>query len=327
MRWNVAEDMFGFTVNTCDKPDTMRGVLSYVSSFYDPQGFAAPVVLPAKQILQECWRKGWAWDKPLEGEVLERWKKWKELLPRMAEVKIPRCFIGLDHVDCLEAEIQLHHFCDASEIGYGTVSYLRISYPDDSIFCSFILGKARNCPIRAPTIPRLELQSAVLAVRMDQFVQQELDLSVAKTVFWTDSMITLFSIHNETKRFQTYVANRLNEIREKTDKEQWRHCPGKLNPADDCSRGLDAQQFLDNERWLKGPNFLWGAEREWPCRPVEVIPDEELEIKKEKTCLATNVSELTAESGLYELLEKFSSWKKATKRCRMDYQVYRLAQR
>ncbi|KAK3747005.1 hypothetical protein QZH41_011961, partial [Actinostola sp. cb2023] len=312
VRWNIAEDVFGFKVTTCDKPDTMRGVLSYVSSFYDPQGFAAPVVLPAKQILQDCWRKRWAWDKPLEGELLERWRQWKELLPLMTEVKIPRCFIGLDRVNCLDAEIQLHHFCDASEIGYGTVSYLRISYPDGSISCSFVLGKARNAPIRAPTIPRLELQSAVLAVRMDQFIQKELDLPISKTVFWTDSMITLFCIANDTKRFLTYVGNRINEIRELTDKEQWRHCPGKLNPADDCSRGLNAQQFLESERWLKGPNFLWGPEKEWPSQAVEEIPDEELEIKKEKTSLATDVNP-TPESGLYVLLEKFSSWKRLVK--------------
>lgn len=312
VRWNVAEDEFGFKVTTCDKPDTMRGVLSYVSSFYDPQGFAAPVVLPAKQILQDCWRKKWGWDKPLEGEVLERWKKWKELLPLMTEVKIPRCFAGLDHANCLDAEIQIHHFCDASEIGYGTVSYLRISYPDGSIFCSFILGKARNAPIRAPTIPRLELQSAVLAVRMDQFIQKELNLPISKTVFWTDSMITLFCIANDTKRFLTYVGNRINEIRELTDTEQWRHCPGKLNPADDCSRGLDPQQYIEGERWLKGPNFLRGPERDWPSQAVEEISDEQLEIKKEKTSLATDVKP-TAESGLNVLLEKFSSWKRLVK--------------
>ena len=53
VRWNVGKDMFGFKVVSCDKPDTMRGVLSCVSSFYDHLGLAAPVILLAKQILRD----------------------------------------------------------------------------------------------------------------------------------------------------------------------------------------------------------------------------------------------------------------------------------
>ncbi|KAL9977579.1 hypothetical protein ACROYT_G014998 [Oculina patagonica] len=311
VRWNVEKDTFGFKVVSCDKPDTMRGLLSYVSSFYDPLGFAAPVVLLAKQILQDCWKRKWLWDKPLEGQLLERWSRWKDLLPLMSKIEIPRCYFS-EPIDQKQVEVQIHHFCDASEIGYGTVSYLRITHLDQTISCSFILGKSRNAPVRAPTIPRMEQQSAVLAVRMDKFIQAELDLPVNKTVFWTDSTITLFCISNESKRFKTYIANRLNEIRQSSDKEQWRHCPGKVNPADDCSRGLDAQQLLDNDRWLKGPQFLWQTEDHWPNSEIENVPDEQLEVKKETTTLATDVR-IASTSTLQELLERHSSWRNLLK--------------
>ena len=43
VHWNVEEDMFCFKIKPCDKPNTMRGVLSCISSFYDPIGFVAPV--------------------------------------------------------------------------------------------------------------------------------------------------------------------------------------------------------------------------------------------------------------------------------------------
>jgi hypothetical protein len=43
VHWNVEDDAFCFKIKPCDKPNTMRGVLSCVSSFYDPMGFAAPV--------------------------------------------------------------------------------------------------------------------------------------------------------------------------------------------------------------------------------------------------------------------------------------------
>ena len=169
----------------------------------------------------------------------------------MTQVNIPRCFYQHpNHDDCV---VELHHFCDASEIGFGTVSYLRIIYNDGTTSCSFVMGKSRNAPIRAPTIPRLELQSALLAVRMNGMIQRELDIPVNETFYWTDSMIVLSYIRNATKRFQTYVANRVNEIRESSDPTQWRHCPGDLNPADDCSRGLDPQKFIEQERWPRGP--------------------------------------------------------------------------
>ena len=64
-------------------------------------------------------------------------------------------------------------------------------------------------------------------------------------------MTVLNYIRNEIRRFQTYVANRVTEIRELTFPHQWRHCPDAINPADDASRGLRIEEFLRSERWLK----------------------------------------------------------------------------
>ena len=303
VKWNMDKDTFSFQVNNLDKPDTMRGVLSCVSSFYDPQGFAAPVVLLARHLLQECWRAKMTWDTPLSGTLLEHWRRWKLALPLMARFEVPRCFFGRnDHKDCV---IQLHHFCDASEVGYGTASYLRIEYPSGDVESSLIMGKSRNSPIRAPTIPRLELQSAILSVRVDKFIKQELDLPVKATVFWTDSRITLFWIGSESKRFQTFVANRVNEIREQTTPEQWRHCPGSLNPADDCSRGLDVQRFLEKERWMQGPKFLCEKEDKWPANKKQDVIDGDLEIKKERSTYATSLLPRPLTSVLFN---RYSCW-------------------
>jgi len=104
----------------------------------------------------------------------------------------------------------------------------------------------------------------------------------------------------------------LNEIRRSFDKEQWRHCPGKLNNVDDCSRGIDAQQLLDNDRWLKGPQFLWLTEDSWPDSKIENVPYDQLEVKKEKTTLATNVI-MSSTRALQELLKRYSSWRRLLK--------------
>ena len=139
VRWHIESDTFGFKVLELGKTNTMRGVLSTICSVFDPLNLAAPVMLPAKQIMQDLWRKKRAWDQPLEGELLQRWLRWKDNLPLLASVKVPRCYFS--RTDHEGATLQLHHFCDASEVGYGTSTYLRIAYPDDKIECAFIIGK------------------------------------------------------------------------------------------------------------------------------------------------------------------------------------------
>ena len=44
-----------------------------------------------------------------------------------------------------ECRLQLHVFSDASEIGYGASTYLRIIDPDDSLHCSFVMEKVTKC--------------------------------------------------------------------------------------------------------------------------------------------------------------------------------------
>ena len=60
--WFVEADQFGFKVFIKDRPCTRRGILSAVSSLYDPLGMATPFILPAKLLLQDLCRRGLGWD-------------------------------------------------------------------------------------------------------------------------------------------------------------------------------------------------------------------------------------------------------------------------
>ena len=99
-------------------------------------------------------------------------------------------------------------------------------------------------------------------------------------------------VSNETKRFHTFVANRIAIIRDGSDPYQWRHVSGDLNPGDDLSRGLSAEALLCFERWIKGPAFLWGKKQGWPQGPSSLgsIPDADPEVKVNVTVLATSVA-------------------------------------
>ncbi|KAI8487256.1 hypothetical protein Bbelb_350540 [Branchiostoma belcheri] len=95
----------------------------------------------------------------------------------------------------------------------------------------------------------------------------ELDVNVDETFFWTDSTTVLRYINNERTRYHTFVANRLTAIRNASDPKQWRYVESQQNPADDASRGQTIQKFVENDRWVNGPPFLWCSPSEWPQMP------------------------------------------------------------
>lgn len=106
-------------------------------------------------------------------------------LERISEFKINRCFKpkNFGHVK----SAQIHNFCDASEIGYGTVTYLRLTNGKGDVHVAFVTMKLI-------TIPRMELTAAVLYVCTDRMLSEELQIPLEKSVFWTDST-TVFKVH------------------------------------------------------------------------------------------------------------------------------------
>ncbi|XP_061569557.1 NACHT, LRR and PYD domains-containing protein 14-like [Cololabis saira] len=194
------------------------------------------------------------------------------------------------------------------QAGYGTVSYLRVE-DGDKVHVGFLVGKARVAPLKQITIPRLELTAAVLAVRVDAMLRKELQWQLERSMFWTDSTTVLKYICNETRRFHTFVANRVSVIREATDVGQWKYVSTKINPADEASRGLTAEELLTNGRWIKGPEFLRLSESEWPVPDFEpaVIPADDPEVKKEPAVYAI-VKHLEDPTDC--LIHYFSSWRR-----------------
>ena len=75
--------------------------------------------------------------------------------------------------------------------------------------------------------------------------------------YWSDSKVVLGYIANNARRFHVYVANREQQIRDKTEPEQWNYVQTKHNPADNASRGLTAKALQDHPTWFDGPEFLY----------------------------------------------------------------------
>ena len=301
--WDIHSDSFKFRIHVEAKSLTRRGILSELSSLYDPCGFTAPVLLKAKALLQTLSARQCNWDDPLPQDIEDQWRLWKSALTCLEEESVPRCFIPkssqTDH------EYQLHLFSDASETGYAAVAYLRINDSTGDIQTAFVLGKSRVAPTKTVSIPRLELTAATLAAKMATFIKEELELQLQQVVFWTDSMTVLQYLSNTKRRFKVFVANRLSIIRDHSSISQWRHVPSKVNPADIGSRGIMPSNRESLKFWLSGPDFL--RSELWPINPsIPDISSNDKEVKSESTPSYLTVA--GEESLLDDIISKQSSW-------------------
>jgi hypothetical protein len=254
--WDFSRDVFILGAAATPEGKTKRQLLRSIFSIFDPLGFLSPIVFQAKYLMQDIWRLKFDWDDELSQDLLDRWISWANGLHR--------CITPTrDDVTAIE----LHIFGDASEMGFGAVSYARFVYPDRSADVKFLISKSRVAPLKFMTIPRLELNAAVLAARLGAQVQKKHDINFTRTFYWSDSTTVLSWVKSRSCRFNNYVGNRVGEILETSSPGDWNYVPTADNPADDASRGLDPSEFDMQHRWFLGPEFLKHSEN-WPSLPT-----------------------------------------------------------
>ena len=88
-QWYIQSDIFGFRIVVNSKPFTQRGVLSTVSSIFDPLGFIAPFALLAKKLLQDlCRNEHLDWDDDIPENYRSKRQKWCAELPMLEQFHI-----------------------------------------------------------------------------------------------------------------------------------------------------------------------------------------------------------------------------------------------
>ena len=225
-----------------------------------------------------------------------------ESLRAVSSVSLPRC-VKPEAVD--PGYYELHAFSDASEVAYGCCVYLRCVGVSGAITVTLVAAKSYVTPLKQQSIPRLELQAASKAVTLAASVRKELGVEVVH--YWTDSMIVIGYISNNSRKFRTFVANRVGHIRALSEPRDWRHVRSQDNPADIASRPLPV---VDMQMWKRGPSWLsehhpyWGHEAE-PCE----IPDDDPELFRCQSVLLT-LHDPPNPHWLDRMIEHFSSWRR-----------------
>lgn len=182
----------------------------------------------------------------------------KNLLQELQQLRISRAYTTTSCSNASRKEVCV--FSDASTKANGAMAYLKTTDVNSQIKVGFILVKAKLAPPTEPTVPRLELRAAVLAVEIAKLIVQEIDIQLDAVTFYCDSKVVLGYVHNQSKRFYLYVHNRVQRIRQSTESNQWMYVPTERNPADHASRSVQASQLIKTN-WFTGPTILYTAKQ------------------------------------------------------------------
>ncbi|XP_014217295.1 uncharacterized protein LOC106645853 [Copidosoma floridanum] len=269
MYWDPKVDTSGLNVGLthvpanilqgCVRP-TKREYLRFMMSVYDPLGLLEPYTTRSKLILQAIWRSGIGWDEPLRDEEDEAWREWLDTVKKLNSLRVSRCITPKGR-DIKEA--QIHVFCDASTRAFAACAYLRCETTGGCISVTLLMAKSRVAPDKPHSVPRLELQAAVLASRLLNTVSSEIEIPYSCAYLWSDSRTVLHWIQRDPRVRQAFVAHRLGEISERTANAKWKWVPTKENPVDAATRGKQLSE-IEEKRWFRGPNFLVLPETQWP---------------------------------------------------------------
>lgn len=282
LQWNHQEDFFYYSVQSSEIVMTKRGMLSLIARIFDPLGLLAPIIFYAKHLMQRVWLSKLSWDEQLTPDLANDWQQFVFDLSAVTKLKIPR-FLGTK----TSGYGVLCGFCDASVKGYAAVVYIRLETANDRPCITLLGAKTKLSPLKATTIPRLELCAALLLAKWLARLRDTLNskLIITDTVAWSDSSIVLNWLSAPHESFKVFVSNRIHQINVLLPGCKWNHIRTEDNPADCASRGLNPRELLHNSLYWKGPACLYKSMSEWGDA-ISLIPENQLPERKVVTPVA-----------------------------------------
>ena len=151
----------------------------------------------------------------------------------MPEVNLRRTLTSLHYSKC---STEVYNFVDASKVAMAAVACLRLAEKEsETTETYFLIGKIKFAPTKQTSVPKLELEAAVIGVRFHSTILKESSLIVDKSVFWTDSQVVL-DWNASCKKHIVYDAIQIRKISPPTEVIRWKHVRTSHNPADHGTR-------------------------------------------------------------------------------------------
>ena len=219
------------------KSITRRQFYSQVQSLFDPIGLLSPVLLKAKTLLRKMWEGSCAslgWDDVLPEDLVAEVVSFFVELYDLETLKFPRSLWPKEDVI---GDPELIVFSDGSTIAFGTTAYIRWKLKSGDWWPILVMSKSKIAPKNRITIPRLELNGAVLAKRLKEFLVEQLDVEFAHIYHLVDSSTVLGYLHKIDSKLKPFEGVRVSEIQTSGTfadgrLRDWGWIDGELNPAD-----------------------------------------------------------------------------------------------
>ena len=243
---------------------TKRLVLQQVMSIYDPLGLVSPFTLLGKILLRESWKLGLDWDDALPSQLHTRWSEFFKVLFQLEDIQYPRCVKPINAV----GNPWLILLSDGSEEAYGCAAYCRWQCTDGSVVVRLIMAKSRIAPINKVSIPKMELNAAVVSKRCRLVIEKELRYTFDRVFHLVDSETVLHQLYKSSTRFNPYEGVRIGEIQAACggDMSEWAWMPGKDNTSDWLTRGKYPDQLGAETEWFRGPAMLYLPFDQWEIK-------------------------------------------------------------
>lgn len=134
---------------------------------------------------------------------------------------------------------------------------------------NLIRAQTRVAPMNGLTIPKMELNGAVLLANLLNETRRDFNLDPHSIIAFSDSKVVLAWINGDSDRWTKYVSKRTKEINGLVSHANWYYVNTHDNPADVASRGCSSEQILNDTKWFHGPEWALKAIEDWPINHTE----------------------------------------------------------
>ncbi|GFU88491.1 uncharacterized protein TNCV_3354301 [Trichonephila clavipes] len=162
-------------------PKKLLGIIGVCSDPYPPP----KRVLTHHFCCCYIWLLKLDWDSPLPEALATKWKTFQKEFEQVCSIHIPRWIHTASH------QITQHSFCNASELAYASVIYAVQPQADSNTKVTLLVAKSRVAPLKSVSIPRLELNGALLLARLYATCKNILKEYDLHFYAWTDSKVVL----------------------------------------------------------------------------------------------------------------------------------------
>ena len=266
MKWDYQKDnimydiknqhtqLYSFSINNATTESiSKRQILAIVNGIYNPLGLISPFRVRAKIIMRKLWtHKTIYWDDPIPESLQKEWQTFFKEIHTLKSLSFPRSTKPGNAIEKPDLDL----FSDGSKEAYGAVAFTRWQTTDGSYKCRLVTSKNRIAPFKIVDIVRLELSGAATSERLRSTIEAETRLNLNMVYHIVDSKIVKAMINKESYGFSTFAANRIGEIQQSTQPNEWYWIKSSLNIADWLTSGKSPADINEGNIWQQGPQFL-----------------------------------------------------------------------